>query len=51
MKNRLKVLIALAASLAAIAIGQRAQNDAKPKEPKTQRAEVEGVDDAETWFI
>ena len=51
MKNRIKVLIALAASIAAIAIGQRAQNEAKQKEPKTQKAQVEGIDDAESWFI
>lgn len=55
MKKQLKLLLALAASFAAIAIGQRtSQNDQKEargdSETRTQRALVEGVD-TDAWFI
>lgn len=48
MKNRVKILIALAASVAMIAIGQRGNAD--QKDARTQKAQVEGVD-TEAWFI
>ncbi|MFV1988214.1 MAG: hypothetical protein ACC682_13095 [Gemmatimonadota bacterium] len=59
MKKKLKILLALAASIAAIAIGQRSQPDgnqrsqpdAKQKDTRTQKALVEGVDDVESWFV
>lgn len=55
MKKKLKIILALAASIAAIAIGQRSQNDGKQKDTqrdtRTQKAQVEGVDDAEGWFV
>jgi hypothetical protein len=51
MKKKLKILLALAASIAAIAIGQRSQNDGKQKDTRTQKAQVEGVDDVESWFV
>jgi hypothetical protein len=51
MKKQLKMLVALAASLAVIAIGQRSQNDGKQKDTRTQKAQVEGVDDVESWFV
>ena len=56
MKKQLKILVALAASIAAIAIGQRSQNDGKQndgrqKDTRSQRAQVEGVDDVESWFV
>jgi hypothetical protein len=51
MKKKLKILLALAASIAAIAIGQRSQNDSKQKDTRTQKAQVEGVDDVESWFV
>lgn len=56
MKKQLKVLLALAASIAAIAIGQRtSQNDQKEaraeRDARTQRALVGGVDNTDAWFI
>ncbi len=51
-RNNLKILIALAASVAAIALGQRSQSDQKQKEVRTQKPHIEGVEaDAEAWFI
>ena len=48
--KKIKVLVALAASIAMIAIGQRSQS--VQKEAKTQKAEVQGVDaETEAWFI
>ena len=50
MKKKLKTLLALAASIAMIAIGQRSQQ--VQKEVRGQRAEVEDIDaDTEAWFI
>jgi hypothetical protein len=52
MKKKLQILVALAAGVAAIAIGQRTQNnDTKQRDTRTQKAQVEGVDDAEHWFV
>lgn len=54
MKKKLNILVALAAGIAAIAIGQRTQNqanDTKQRDTRTQKAQVEGVDDAEHWFV
>lgn len=48
--KKLKIVLALAASIAVIAIGQRGQS--VQKETRTQKAEVQGVDsDTESWFI
>ena len=48
--KKIKLWVALAASIAMIAIGQRSQND--QKDARTQKAQVEGVDsDSEAWFI
>jgi len=52
MMKKLKILIALAASIAAIAIGQRQQNDSRQKMARTQKAQIEGIDsDLESWFV
>ena len=47
----LKILVAIAAGIAAIAVGQRTQNDKVQRDTRTQKAQVEGVDDAESWFV
>ena len=50
MKRKLKTLLALAASIAMIAIGQRSQS--VQKDVRTQKAQVEDVDaESEAWFI
>lgn len=52
MKKRLKILAALAASIAMIAIGQRSLTDSKERDARTEKAQVEGLDaEAEAWFI
>jgi len=53
MKRKdLRILIALAASVVAIALGQRSQSDQKQKDVRTQKAHVEGLEaDAEAWFV
>jgi len=48
MKKKLKMLLALAASIAMIAIGQRSQN--VQKDVRTQKAQVEDVE-SDAWFI
>ncbi|MDX1577785.1 MAG: hypothetical protein R3266_04845 [Gemmatimonadota bacterium] len=52
MKARVKVLLAVAASIAMIAIGQRVSGDDKgdEKDVRTQRVPVQD-NDAESWFI
>lgn len=51
-RKNLKILIALAASVAAIAIGQRSQSEQRQKDVRTQRAHIEGFEaDAEAWFV
>lgn len=48
--KKLKLLIALTASFALIAIGQR--NQSSQKDTRTERVQVQGVDaEAESWFI
>ena len=48
--KKLKLALALAASIAMIAIGQRSQS--VQKDAKTQKAEVQDVDpETEAWFI
>ena len=48
--KKIKILLALAASIAVIAIGQRSQQ--VQKDARTQKVEVQGVDsEAESWFI
>jgi len=50
MKKKLKVLLALAASITMIAIGQRSQT--VQKDAKTQKAQIEGRNsDADAWFV
>lgn len=50
--KNLKLLIALAASIAAIALGQRSQSDQKQRDVRTQRAHIEGFEaDTEAWFV
>ena len=50
--KKLKILVALVASIAMIAIGQRHQTDNKQKEPRTQKAQVQDIDsDVESWFV
>lgn len=54
MKKKIQILVALAAGIVAIAVGQRTQNqnnETKQRDTRTQKAQVEGVDDAETWFV
>jgi len=52
MTKKLKILLAIAASIAAIAVGQRQQNDSRHKVPRTQKAQIEGIDsDLESWFV
>jgi len=52
MMKKLKILLAVAASVAAIAVGQRQQNESRQKVPRTQKAQVEGIDsDLESWFV
>ncbi len=50
MMKRIKILLALAVSIAMIAIGQRSQS--VQKDARTQKAELQGLDsDTEAWFI
>jgi len=49
--KKLKILVALAASIAAIAIGTRQQNEHRQKEARTQRARVQDVEEVESLFI
>lgn len=48
--RKLKILVALAASIAAIAIGTRQQNDNRQKDARTQKARVQDVD-SESLFV
>ena len=51
MKKKLRIMLALAAGIAAIAMGQRTQNDRVQRDTRTQKAQIEGVDDVESWFV
>lgn len=53
--NRIRLLLALLASVAAIAIGQRQQADQGSKETQNEKPPAEGIDselsEMDAWFI